>query len=48
MSTNPQPQTEQQRNPWVEYERRKAELPKEISSAEREEALRKIADELGI
>lgn len=48
MSTNPQPQPEQKKNPWVEYERRKAELPEDISSSEREAELRRIADELGI
>ena len=35
-------------NPWVEYERRKNELPESLSADQREAELRKIADELGI
>jgi len=43
-----QPKQEDQVNPWDEYERRKKELRADISSSERDEQLRKIADELGI
>lgn len=43
-----QPQTDQQRNPWQEYERRKRELPESLSADERDAELRRIADELGI
>lgn len=42
------PETEKSVNPWAEHERRKAELPKDLSSEQRDQELRKIADELGI
>lgn len=48
MSTNPKPKEEAKQNPWVEYERRKRDLPENLSQREREVELRKIADELGI
>lgn len=47
-AAQPEPQTEQKRNPWAEYERRKRALPDDLSNDDRDEQLRKIADELGI
>lgn len=47
MSTNPKPQ-EQEPNPWLEYERRKSQLPPDMPADERDRECRKIADELGI
>lgn len=47
MSAQPQ-EKEQQKNPWKEYERRKAELPADLNPQQRDIELRKIADELGI
>lgn len=39
---------EKETNPWAEYERRKQELPKDLSPADREIECRRIADELGV
>ena len=35
-------------DPWGEYERRKKELPADLSPAEYTEAIRRIAMELGL
>lgn len=42
------PQTDQQANPWAEYERRKQALSPDLSPSERERECKRIADELGI
>ena len=46
MSTAPQKEAEP--NVWTLYEQRKAELPKDLSADEYQEACKRIADELGI
>lgn len=46
MSANPEPETET--NKWRVYEQRKRALPDDLSPAERDAEIRKIADELGI
>lgn len=33
---------------WIEYERRKKELPDDLTPAEYEDAIREICEELGI
>jgi hypothetical protein len=35
-------------NPWLEYERRKKELPADLTPDEYREAIKRICDELGI
>lgn len=35
-------------SPWVEYERRKSQLPADLSPEDREVATRQIAEDLGI
>lgn len=47
MSAKPQ-EKEKPKNPWKEYERRKAELPEGLSADEYQAACKRIADELGI
>lgn len=44
----PEPKPEANKNPWAEYERRKQQLPEDLSADERDRELRRIADELGI
>ena len=43
-----QPQPEEKKNLWKEYERRKAQIPQELSQDERDAEIKRIADELGI
>jgi hypothetical protein len=35
-------------NKWIEYERRKGQISQDLSPAERDREIKRIADELGI
>jgi hypothetical protein len=48
VSTQPAPKQNDEINLWERYEQRKAELPKDLSDREYQEACKRIADELGI
>lgn len=48
MSANAKQQPEEQKNLWLEYERRKAQIPQDMSQEERDVEIKRIADELGI